>query len=764
MPQKTGKLVRSGKNFMVELPTKNGTANFPIPAAAKRFDDTKATDGAEVHVELDGANRILKVSIPNEPEFVPPAMQDKRPAHSGRSQPSGQRNPRSTNPGRDNQNPARAVRLGAKAPPSLLGSEFHHAYTFVEFESQPVRGRNAATLLTADETAADGGLERLTGILELKIETHSPLLTSQAKPVSDEKALHKVYRALAIGNDVIVPATGIRGSLRTLMTILTNGTLGYVDKTAYLIQGRDAKLGPIGKTQKPFSAPENVFLGEVTLPGTDRRDGRIRLGETKLVRLPDLESKLGRNGLNRAPHAKAVWIGLDSHDRPMRISDNESPETPWRLRLSGRPVGGRRIEERKKEALFKPSGPEITVPASLWAAYCGRHMFGERPALRRGDLVWLQPMQSEKNGPFHYVATAADIESLQWARWGKTGHALREKIPGGLLPDSWKRDRLVDEVTNLFGQVSDTESADQAISFAARVRPENLVFEDALSFCQQTVLAPLAPPHPGCLAFYRNNNNPDNVSFNDPLRGYKVYRTTEESGAAGPWNYSVQGVYKDGKLIENPQQNVNKTVDLLPPGKIGRLNITFHALTRRELALLVQACSVTWRLGGGKPFGLGRCRVTITGIIDEFGQRRTVEAFLGKDWQTEVADIQHRVTLWEASQKPVQKLRYPRAVHGNSRGGHAWFYYFGRPRMVSAKDDNTREAGLSPVYISGALQQKALENGHPLDPSDPMISGQILPPLSIKDPEADLLFGYDVIGRASGGARNLYDAFEPFDP
>ena len=48
------------------------------------------------------------------------------------------------------------------------------------------------------------------------------------KPL-DEDAEHKTYQALTIGNDVIVPATGVRGALRTLMTILTGGTLGYLN-------------------------------------------------------------------------------------------------------------------------------------------------------------------------------------------------------------------------------------------------------------------------------------------------------------------------------------------------------------------------------------------------------------------------------------------------------------------------------------------------------------------------------------------------------
>ena len=759
MTQKNGKLIRQGKNIMVQLPNKSGgTTNFPVPMAAKCFLESDFKEGIDAVVELDSANRITSVTIVGASEVQPSQPTSTKPKPGSNLQkrpfvaPSNSRS--ATNQG---------VRSRVKAPAKTLGEAFHNPYTFIDFENGPVSERKPATLLTQDEVEID----RITGVLELRVETLSPLLTSHPVPVSPETVQHKTYRALTIGNDVIVPATGIRGALRTLMTILTNGTLGYLDKTAFLIQGRDTKLSPSTPNTRE-TAPEHVYyLGEVLTRGSDTRDGVVRLGETKLVSLIDLEALFGRDGLNRAPSAKHVWVQLDSQGRPKKISDRQSADTPWRLRLSGKPVGGRRIEERKKEAVFKPGSDIISIPAKLWADYCGRNQFGDRPMLRPGDLVWLEPKRTADGVSFRTIRSGEDVRSLQWARWGKTGDELKTRVPSALYPDSWAKDGKVDEVTDLFGQVGDLESRDgedfYAASFAGRIRPENLVFYDAAQSCEKTVLAPLAPPHPGCLAFYRSTTDPDNVDFKDMLRGYKVYRTTEETGKNGPWNYDVQGVYDRGQL-KPPTQNVNKTVELLPAGRIGTLRIAFHGMTKRELALLVQACEVPWRLGGGKPLGLGRCRVSVTGVVDEFGSRTTVAEVLGADWKTLVENIQHRIRLWEASQAPVKRLRYPRAVNGNSRGGHAWFQYFGRPRMVSAPDNGPREKGLMPVYIAGALREKVLKDGHELDPSEPMISGQTLPKLSATDPNADLLFGYDVIGHAQRDRRATFEAFEPFDP
>jgi len=742
-----GKLVKQGKIIMVELPTRKGTARFPIPEKAKRFRDADFEEGQEADVERDDANRIIKVTIPGTTEVqaqvtTPPQKKAYQKGKHG-DRPSGQKS-------RDTDN--RGVKNLQKARATVIDQPFHNPYTFIPFDNAPVRDRRPPTLASADEVRAE--TSRMSGVLHLRIETRSPLMTCNPSP-ENTGADHKVYRALTIADDVIVPATGVRGALRTLMTILTSGTLGYLDRTAYLIQGRDLKLGPRGRNGGS-KVPEKVFLGQVEQPGNANFNGTIRLGETRLVKLSELE-KLNAK-LDRPPFGKPMWVKLDEEDRPIKVSATHSTDTPWCLRLSGRPVGGRRIEENKKEAVFRPSDNVVSIPAELWAAYAGRHAFGDRTSLRKDDLVWLEPVKGVPD-----IRDASDIASLQWARWGKRGHELKEKIQEQFHPDAWKTDGKVDEVTDLFGQVADQGLKDKVASFAGRILPENLVFTDAGHACQRTVLAPLAPPHPGCLAFYRDNDDPDAVDFEDMLRGYKVYRTTSEQGSAGPWNYAVQGVYDKGKL-KAPEQKVNKTVDLLPAGQTGGLQIAFHGLTKRELALLVQACSVPWRLGGGKPLGLGLCEVSVEQVIDEGGRQVSLTDWLGDDWQQKhVDDIQDRVKMWVASQHPVDKLRYPRAVRGNSRGGNAWFQQFAAPRMVSAPDEGTREGGLAPIYIDGELKAAASKAGEPLDSVSPMIAGQTLPIFDPDNPDADVLFGYDVIGFFEPGKRNQFTKFEPFD-
>jgi len=270
-------------------------------------------------------------------------------------------------------------------------------------------------------------------------------------------------------------------------------------------------------------------------------------------------------------------------------------------------------------------------------------------------------------------------------------------------------------------------------------------------------------PHPGCLAFYRDSDNPDEVSFDDLLRGYKVYRTTKESGDDGPWHYVVQGVYEEARLKMPPEQRVNQTVDLLDEGQTGVLRLSYRALTQRELALLVYTCQLPWRLGGGKPLGLGACEVTVNCLIDEDGfEHLPAELLGGEDWQPRLLGetILARGASWLASQQPVDKLRYPRAVKGNSRGGHAWFGTHARPRQVSKGDDGKRTPGLAPIYIDGKLVTRAEQAGESFDRIEPMIAGQLLPKFDPTNTLDDLLYGYDLIARTEHGRANTVTDFD----
>jgi hypothetical protein len=600
--------------------------------------------------------------------------------------------------------------------------------------------------------------DRLTGVLELTIKTLRPLMSCESKPSVETNGGHREFRALTTGRDVIVPATGIRGSLRTLMTVLTGGTLGYIDEEVWLCQGRDLNLGPASQMRP--DAPREAFLARVEEPGNAQHPGTVRLGETRLVAAEDLGNPRDIDTLRPTPNRAPRPAYATQENGRWSVSDRPSGQS-WELKLSGRPIQRR----GKREGLFRPGDTVITLPAEIWGAYGGRNRHGDHPELKRGDLVWVEAADPQAKE----IRSAGDVRSIQWARWGRRGERLidvvRSRHPQ-VLPDSFRGDGLVDEVTDLWGQVPWVKGA--AGPFAARVRPENLVFFDAAdgSLERRVPLAPLAPPHPGCAAFYRDADDVDHVRNHDSgLRGYKIYRVAAEGER--PWLFSDQGVYgKSGKL-KPPQQRVNKTCDLLRAGADGRLRISVRSLTVREMALLLAACSVDWRLGGGKPLGLGLCRVTSASFIDEHGERTmlferdgaTVGALPAPyDGQVD-ATLRERLAAWQGLQTPVQGMRYPRAVDVNNnriqRGGHAWF---ARHASMKKSQDGQPE-GLQVLWTQGELRARV---------GSDKVRAQMLPRFDPGDSASDELYGYDCIGLVPGGAerrdQKRYERIEPFDP
>lgn len=687
--------------------------------------------------------------------------------------------------------PNRVTNVGA-AEPDVLGEPFHNPYTFIPFAQKPPI-RRAPTPLTIDEVEKS----RFTGILDLEVELLSPLLTADPTPHKEDRG-HREHTVLAVGDDVIVPATGVRGVLRSLLSVLTGGTLGHIDEEAWLCQGRDAKLGPASKFNKGL--PAHVFLAEVVVPGKVNRDGVVRVGKTRLVKAQDLERAAQRSGINHLPRprpgdrVKHLW----ANEGAARVGRN-SDAGSWKVKLSGRPVN----PKGKREGLLNlEKAHEVSLPATLWSAFHGRHRHADHPELKKGDLVWLEPRELGCTE----IRQSQDVKSIQWARWGRAGERLLNAVAmhhRGVLPDELNPDGLVDEVTDLFGQVPRndlkrevrgfeqvSDKQNPAGPFAARVRPGNLVFPAASKRVERTALAPLAPPHPGCAAFYRDMGERDVARAADdisnepkklPLRGYKVYRTTSERGKGAPWRFEVQGVYDDKGKPKPAQQKVNKTVELLPEkgAPRGRLRLTLRAMTQREVALVLAACAVDWRVGGGKPLGLGHCRVAsaslrelrddgTTGDPVSFARNGDDVAELPLPYAAEIRNdeqLSERMRVWQASQQPVSKLRYPRAVDQNrnkkNRGGHVWFLRHAQPKKSG---DNDYPQGLQVLHVD---PNSALGNQAQKD----RIRAQPLPKFDPNNPAADVLYGHDLfVGEGdewrqqSKDRRTLHRCVEPFDP
>lgn len=616
----------------------------------------------------------------------------------------------------------------------LLNNPFVNPYTFMPFTSQPPEQRPPTARNRDDQAEVDA----FTGTITVSLRNHTPLLTIDPKPTSGE-AEHKRYQILKIGKDVIVPATGVRGAMRSMLEAICGGSVAVLADHIWLREGHYPN-GRIGQT---------AILAQVHEPGDTTRSGTLLLGETREVvtaetvdqgdkrmwkfREPCLESAHGaRDGKDHDSsgyHQNQMRVWTDDTNTSFIQSSKRNPiEAPdahhcWRVKVTGRPVGppkkkpdGTPLDKaHKRDGCFRPLVPAKTLelPAERWAEFIGLNYGGALDQrakhsgghLHRGDLVWLILNQDISAIGGITNLRPENVLCISWTRWPRRGSPLWKRMPAHAFPAGWSQDGQVDAVADLFGAVPlkppFPADKDTICAFAARVRPDNLVFLAAQCDCGVR-LAPLMPPHPSHRAFYRHSNDPakvcvDKIFFdqatNDekksqfpacPLRGYKTYRVPKAGDQ--PWPYGQQPI----PGAENqPCQRVNKTVDLLRPGQTGTVSFALRSLSPVECGLLLEvlADGFPWRLGGGKPLGLGCCQIVgPPQVRDECGlpvAQAILEAWraaLRKDplWSR----IEKRLNLWRQSQKPVaEKLRYPRASESGKSGGHVWFALLAKEKM-----------------------------------------------------------------------------------
>ena len=732
IPALEGKLhvIKKGNNttYKVSYTTPKGKPmNMqPLPDKARCFADKDAEEGAVVKIILD-KGQFKEVTIPGKSQIVPKisSSPNSGPVRSGH--------------GNSSQKPTDTNKL-PKANPSILGMPFHNPYTFIPFEKIAPK-RKEVTPLSIDEIEKD----RFSGILEVELENISPLLISEGwcqeakecvrRAVEVNTKGHKIYEIQKISQDVILPATGVRGFLRNLMTIVTGGPLSVLEEETYLCQGRDLPLTPLSADKSRAPA----ILARIIKPGNSLKSGVIEIGETILVKEQDLQYIYGRDLPRPKPHKQITWLWAKMRGgQLLRLSEKQDQEHTAQVKLSGRPVN---TKGEKKEGVFLKPLCKVELPSSYWAAYNSRYRHGDHPELQRGDLVWIEPI--EIGMTCQQVQSERDIASLQWARWGRCGVKIGKVMPNHLLPDSHREDALVAQVTDLFGQVP-IRKGSLGKTFKGRVMPGNLVFNDAASNTEKAVpLAVMGMPHLGCVPFYRNNSDPNKLCTKDSLRGYKVYRTEKSGKAALPWRFETQGGYAgSGRLESNPRQSVNISAELLNPHQKGTVSISLHALSQEELALILYLCQGIWRLGGGKPIGLGVCRVLGVRLWDESGSPIDPASCRMED-----ETVKKRFDLWMKTQKPIDRLRYPRATtrnnNKNTRGGMTWFQKCAAVKKGGDKN-NEKVPGLEPIYVCDDLMEKARQNGAAnasLGFAD-LISGQMLP-FHPETPETELLYGYD---------------------
>ncbi|MCA9259012.1 MAG: hypothetical protein KDA61_07425, partial [Planctomycetales bacterium] len=396
MAKHKGTLSKTKKgSYMVKFTNVKGKlVEKSVPASAKCFRDADFKPDVEVDVDVENDN-VLKVAICGvEPvaaaSIATPRRMEKgnAPRHRGHQH-------------AESRDAERAPRIPTiKAKPSTLGLPFTNPYTFKPFaEDPPIR--REPVFLTGEESC-QGEERRFTGFVDLDVQTLRPLLTAAAERERHDSRKHQRLAALTIGDDVIVPATSVRGSLRSLVSLLTDGALNSLNPNVYLCQARDLQLFVPGNQKKMEAAraknPNGVAYGvlaSIERPGSVYEPGTVRLGATKLVLAQEIIAQLRQ--ANIKPHEfrrlrKPLYAELDGHGKPVSVSETKNDQHAWHLKISGNPIGGDSHPRNKfkQEGAFLPSDQVLELPAELWEQFSERHAHSAKSTLKSGDLVWLE--------------------------------------------------------------------------------------------------------------------------------------------------------------------------------------------------------------------------------------------------------------------------------------------------------------------------------------------------------------------------------------
>ncbi|MBI3960151.1 MAG: TIGR03986 family CRISPR-associated RAMP protein [Chloroflexi bacterium] len=521
---------------------------------------------------------------------------------------------------------------------------FLNPYNFVRYLPEPISAPDDpnAQLLGCCAPPPHDRYVGLSGRITCQLETMTPLFiadshevkTTKVKLADGREVEHKSYRFFQYDGKDAIPATSLRGMIRSLFEAVTNSPFSVFDGGArleYRIDPAEARRFKPGIVQ--------------SLPA-DGRPGVVALCE---------EAKIGAyyedpvaNVLDDLWHCgEEAWaIVGKTKNNVVKV------ETLSRDTLAGSQVHrgwvkvtGRTIDSKRNESFFYFEGDaskaktvsfdaerESDLNAILHAQLHERkqdfHSQIQSERLSPGNLVYVE-LDRADNTQVYNIALAR-VARLRYR------HTIGNLVPGHLKP-SERYDQL-DIAARLFGWVraSGEEDRRERVAYAGRVQLTHAVLTedgDKGVYADELALAILGEPKPTTTLFYlrkkdgewseeqrKNPGAAESIGYDGPnvLRGRKIYR--HHGSALNRLEYERAGENRDHQ---------NRSVrGVRGPGNIFEFTIDFHNLAPLELGALLWTLNLSdegcyFRLGYAKPLGFGSIRMPAEKKIElrDFSQR-----------------------------------------------------------------------------------------------------------------------------------------------
>lgn len=648
-----------------------------------------------------------------------------------------------------------AVPWPAPAPSSTSREQYRflNPYNFVRYLPEPNLPPNDpdAQLLGRCAPPPHDRYVGLTGRITCNLEAVTPLFISDSHDIrvptisrlNADEVQHKSYRFFQYEGRDAIPATSLRGMIRSLFEAVTNSPFSVFDGDARLeyridpIEAQRFKPG-IVQSLPDGDRPGVILLCEEAKIGAYYEDGKLNVIKGHWQCGEEAYAILTRTKNNKV---KVKAIARCPKELP---ADGKSQIYHGWVKVTGRTIETKRNEsffyfkdnsERAQEVFFDAER-EADFNTILYAQ------------LQEHKDDFRRRVQSERleEGNLVYVELEPDKKTVRNIALAKVARLRYRRAIGDLLPDHLKPSdqyEKLDIASRVFGWVRATPAEDRKarVAYAGRVRFSHAVLtEDKGVYTEEMPLAILSSPKPTTTLFYLHKKDGEwseeerkrpgsatTIGYDGPneLRGRKFYR--HHGSSPNRLEY---------ERAERRCDHQNRSVrGVRAPGNVFQFTIDFHNLAPVELGALLWTLSLSqdercvFRLGYAKPLGFGSVklqleRVELLDTIARYHSLQTsgwhlVSAEERSRWIATFAETMQRcygqplhrlpnivdlIALLSAP-KPSLPIHYPRTdVHPDPEGKNfEWF--------VANKIKSNKLANAGPNLV---LKLPDSKNGLPL--------------------------------------------------
>jgi len=573
------------------------------------------------------------------------------------------------------------------------GYRFLNPYNFVRFLDKGKEDPNdpEVTLLGRCLPPPHDRYIGITGKITCTLTTVTPLFISDSEGIETSNA-HKSYRFFQVNNQYAIPATALRGMVRSVFEAGTNSCFSIIEdeQLNYRLDARQAaSLKPAVITK---------------LPNKEKKeDGEVLLLKSAWVRYSIIKNAI-QNGILSATHLKeAPWPKdapfndyfdkvLKDQTLPIQVKVEEKTHRRKRFRFQSVTeivgIGDKKQELKMGEntnpfwGYLKITGPNVIGKDSSGNFQLSKHdeRFFYWESVRNTARIPWQGIGNRENAEERYNKVRAfqkdpanqqlpyvtylqnenlSVGDLVWVSLNENvvvdigsvsipklryKHGILDLLPKHLHP--CQEFNQLCPACRVFGwvraQVKKDEDPSVCVAYAGRVTFSHGILEDTPKKIKDPIpLAILSSPKPTATPFYlldAQKQPSSNVHYDTPgacLRGRKFYR---HHGKANPEEYT---------RAEQKKDEQNRTVkDVLDEGNEFTFTVYFENLAPIELGALLWSLELEngWvhRLGFAKPLGFGSVKVSV----------QTVE----------VLNLSERYTLNGNGWHPVNQTQWKKCV------------------------------------------------------------------------------------------------------